>query len=101
MKSKGKYGLLWEKARNEWIRQNPPNHEGYYTCWLCGSWVKAEEMELDHIKSRTRASHLRFVQSNLAPSHHICNQEKGSTEIVNPPEAEKDVHSSLDDTFWY
>lgn len=81
MRSAGKYTLKWQATRREWIRLNPPNHEGYYVCWMCGTWVLPSEMELDHIKSRTRYPELRFVLSNLAPSCHPCNEKKGSREF--------------------
>lgn len=95
MRRKGKYGKLWDKARAAWIKANPPNHEGYYTCWICGHWVKAEEMVLDHIRSRVRAPSLRFVPTNFAPAHSQCNEEKGSGEIVKPQVKTDDLSTDI------
>jgi len=49
---------------------------------MCHKWVHIDDMELDHIISRSRRPDLRYVLSNLAPSCHDCNTEKGSTEFI-------------------
>lgn len=74
----GKFGRKWNRKRASWKRQNPPNHQGYYTCYLCGKYVEGSEMQLDHIIPRSRAPELRFEMSNLAPSCPKCNRKKGS-----------------------
>lgn len=97
MRQEGKIGKQWKKTRREWIKLNPPNHEGYYVCWICSVWVPAEEMELDHIKSRTRFPKLRFVLTNLAPSCHTCNQDKGSGDAVNPNISPPEFYTEIED----
>lgn len=82
MKTRGKHANLWQKTRKEWIRLNPPNHQGYYVCWMCGRWVPASEMELDHVQARSRHPERRYDLTNLRPSCHKCNSQKGSTEFV-------------------
>lgn len=99
MKIRGKYTILWEQTRREWIRKNPPSHEGYYTCWLCNRHVHKDEFELDHIIARSRRPDLRFVLSNLAPSHHTCNSRRGSKEIVKPSKTYPQVHEDIWDGF--
>lgn len=78
MRRVGRVGKLWLKVRREWLQLHPPDHSGFYQCAICGRYVRAEEMELDHIKSRSRAPELRYALDNLQPVHHTCNQSKGS-----------------------
>lgn len=73
-----KHQKLWKKCREDWVKLNPPNHEGYYVCYLCHKWVHETELTLDHIIPRSRAPHLRYVHENLAPCCWECNTEKGS-----------------------
>jgi 5-methylcytosine-specific restriction endonuclease McrA len=61
---------------------NPPNHEGYYICGICGGWVEQNEMQIDHILPRGGTSYnLRNNLDNLQPSHPICNSKKGSKRL--------------------
>ena len=69
----------WNKTRRKWRELNPPNHQGYWICGICGQWVNESEMEVDHIKPRGGTTrHLRSDHSNLQPAHRRCNQLKGS-----------------------
>jgi 5-methylcytosine-specific restriction endonuclease McrA len=76
----GKYYQKMVKIRKEWYRQNLPDHSGYYYCAYCGKAITRAETELDHVLSRSRHPELRFELSNLKPSCHNCNVEKGSRE---------------------
>lgn len=96
MRTKGKVGLQWDKTRALWKKLNPPNHQGYYVCHICNRWVAADEMELDHVRARTRRVDLRFDLSNLLPAHHDCNSQKGSKDIVKPLDDEKLIHNLED-----
>lgn len=78
MRQLGKVGKEWVKTRRAWVKANPPNHEGYYVCGICGRWVKEDEFELDHKVSRTRDPSRRFDLTNLQPTHSSCNRAKGS-----------------------
>lgn len=78
MKQQGKIGKLRVKVRRDWIKANPPNHQGYYQCGICKRWVHESEMELDHILPSGKFPHLIAEFSNLQPTHHFCNQKKGS-----------------------
>lgn len=97
MRRVGKVTKKWLKTRREWIRLNPPNHQNFYECYICRRWVHKDEMELDHIISRTRAPHLRYELSNLTPSHSACNSEKGSKELVKPTNDEPVDNQILED----
>jgi 5-methylcytosine-specific restriction endonuclease McrA len=77
MRRLGKVTKEWLKVRREWIKLHPPNHQGYYVCFK-GDWVRAEDMELDHIIPRSHRPDLRFVLSNLQPSCSRHNTQKGS-----------------------
>lgn len=87
----GKVHDQWIKARRDFLRLNPPNHEGYYVCYICGVWVLESEITVDHIVSRSRAPHLRYTFSNLAVCCSSCNEAKGSKDIVKQQEEEPDT----------
>jgi 5-methylcytosine-specific restriction endonuclease McrA len=78
----GPYAQKMKKVRLEWFKLNPSDHAGYWYCWLCGKGIKKGEVELDHVLSRSRHPELRFELSNLKPSCHDCNTNKGSKEAV-------------------
>lgn len=71
----------WLRFRKHWLNDNPPLDNGYYICGICGNWVAAEEVTLDHIKPRTADN--MFDPSNIQPSHGYCNYRKGSRRL-NP-----------------
>jgi 5-methylcytosine-specific restriction endonuclease McrA len=88
LKKTGSYTMRMQTIRRKWFKQNPSN-QGYYYCIYCGKAVTrdpdllamgVERVELDHIHSRSRYPELRFELTNLAPSCHNCNTEKGSKE---------------------
>jgi 5-methylcytosine-specific restriction endonuclease McrA len=68
----------WLKFRRRWIRNHPPNHQGYYICYICESWIPAKEMTLDHVIPRSRDETRVFDESNLRPCCLTCNNKKGS-----------------------
>lgn len=68
----------WLKTRSKWLRENPPNHQGYYECYICGKWVDYSEITLDHIIPRSNRPDLVHDFSNLAPCCYKCNSAKGS-----------------------
>lgn len=74
----GKIQLLRARTRRAWIKANPPNHQGYWVCGICKRWVHESEMELDHILPSGKYPHLIAEFSNLQPTHHKYNSEKGS-----------------------
>lgn len=78
MKQVGRKGKLWLKTRREWLRENPPNFQGYYVCHICGTWVHEKGMELDHVIPRSRKPDGLTDFENLKPSHSLCNSNKGS-----------------------
>ena len=71
----------WAKARREFMKNNPPNHQGYWECKRCGKWT--DSIEVDHIIPRSRDPSLRFEQANLQVLCPKCNSIKGSS--VRPP----------------
>ena len=71
----------WISFRKKWIKDNPPYDNGCYICGICGRWCMYNEVELDHIVSRSRRPDLVFDPSNIQPAHHLCNSMKGSSYI--------------------
>lgn len=77
----GTVGKQWIKTRKEWFKQNPPDHAGYYYCYICGLALLKTETTLDHKQSRGRNPELRNDLNNLAPCCSPCNTDKGSYNI--------------------
>lgn len=75
---KGKHAKLWSNFRRQWFKDNWPNEQGFYECYLCGKWLRDYETTLDHVIPRSRAPHLRYESTNLRPCCSTCNVEKGS-----------------------
>ena len=66
----------WLRFRKHWLQDNPPLDTGYYMCGVCGKWVRADEVTLDHIEPRTASN--MFDTNNIQPAHGECNYRKGS-----------------------
>ena len=45
-------------------------------CAICGNWVRASEVTLDHIEPRTAEN--IYDTNNIQPAHGACNYRKGS-----------------------
>lgn len=74
--------LEWKRTRRRWVVENPPNHEGFYVCGICGKSVHMSDMELDHIIPRSGDPASRYDFANLQPTHGWpCNQKKGSKRL--------------------
>jgi len=77
----GDYTREWLNYIPKWKAENPPLDNGCYLCGICGRWVLADEVTLDHIEKRTKSNLLD--PKNIQPAHYRCNQWKGSRPI--PP----------------
>ena len=66
----------WLRFRRHYLRDHKPTDEGYYLCGICGHWVNANEVTLDHIEPRTASN--MFDPNNIQPAHWTCNDRKGS-----------------------
>jgi 5-methylcytosine-specific restriction endonuclease McrA len=78
MAANGMSNRIWERTRQKWFKENPPNFEGYYVCYLCEKWVSVKEITLDHVIPRSRRPDLKYEMSNLQPACWDCNYIKGS-----------------------
>lgn len=54
-----------------WLKQNPPNHQGYYECSICKKWVR--NIDLDHIRKRGSHPELKYELSNLRAVCRECH----------------------------
>lgn len=75
----GKRSKEWLRVRKEWVKENPPDHAGYYVCGICGKPVHYSDMEVDHVKGRK--GRLLVDKANLQPTHSKCNRLKGSKSV--------------------
>lgn len=85
IKKVGKVAKEWIATRNTFIKENPPNHQGYWQCAIqlpgCLGAITADQLQVDHIISRTHAPGKRNEQTNLQASCAPCNTAKGSREL--------------------
>lgn len=76
----GKRNTEWLKARRVWVKNNPPDHTGYYVCGICSLPVHFSDMEVDHVEGRLGDKLVDL--NNLQPTHITCNRLKGSRKLV-------------------
>ena len=71
--------------RKQFIKNNPPDAYGYYTCYLNleGCWKKMEvsQMQVEHVHSKARRPDLRHNQENMKPACPNCNEKKRSKSL--------------------
>ena len=80
-KKVGKESKAWAEFRKHYLILNPPNHEGYYECYICHKWVLADEITLDHVVAPSRNSLLRYNEENIRFCCYSCNTRKGSQSL--------------------
>lgn len=76
MREIGKQGKKTAAAVAKWKRNQQPNHQGYYICYLCGKWITY--LMAEHVKSKARRPDLRTNPDNFQPVCESCNEKKGS-----------------------
>lgn len=76
MKQRGKVTNEWLRVRKEYLKANPPNHQGYYICANCGKWIPESYVEVDHIKKRGSHPELRYEHTNLQILCRRCHDRK-------------------------
>lgn len=74
----GKKAAEWREAKNQWIQDHPPSHEGYWFCYICGKALTIYTLTLDHKIAWSRRPDLRLEDSNLEPCCFADNSNKGS-----------------------
>lgn len=77
----GKHHNKWLAFRRKYLAEHQPNHQGYYTCYLCLGPVHVDEVTLDHVIPRSAAPHLRYDENNIRPACGSCNSTKGSKKL--------------------
>ena len=83
----------WLKFVAQWKKDNPPLDNGCYLCGICGRWVFADEVTLDHIIARSKAPSRVLDPTNVQPAHYTCNSWKGSRYIE--PRVTSDVYEFI------
>lgn len=79
MRQIGKQGQKTIDAVAVWKAKTPPNHQGYWVCYICGIWV--DYLMAEHVKSKARHPELRTKESNFRPVCADCNRKKGSKDF--------------------
>lgn len=83
----GKITEQWFEDKALWIKQHPPNHQGYWECYLkihewCPKFLTRKTLTLDHVKARSRVPKKRRTPSNFRPACKYCNELKGSLSLA-------------------
>lgn len=82
IKKVGRVTKYRSNRKKEWIRDHPPDENGYYICHLCLKPVHISAMKLEHVLPKgSTPKAIAEADDNLRPSHTICNSIKGSTRI--------------------
>lgn len=79
LKRVGKQGRKTAKAVAEWKRKTPPNHQGYWVCYICEKWV--DYLMAEHVEGKARHPSMRTDHDNLKPTCAECNEQKGSKDL--------------------
>lgn len=71
-----------ETAR-KWLKQNPPDENGYWTCYLqisdmCPKQLTKELLVREHVIPKVKAPHLKYDIDNIRPACTWCNRLKDS-----------------------
>lgn len=65
--------------RDDFFKNNKSNH-GWYDCAYCGTKLRKNDVEVDHITPKARGGGNEL--SNLTASCTHCNRQKGSLDDV-------------------
>lgn len=70
-------------TRRAWFNANKPNTQGLWSCYLkiapeCPKMVGGSNIELEHVRSKTRSPKLKFEILNIKAACGLCNKLKGS-----------------------
>ena len=73
-------------TKHQWYKENPPAHNGTWTCYLqiapeCPVLVTHSTIQQEHVKPKVHYKELRYVLINIKPACQDCNKLKGSTEL--------------------
>lgn len=66
----------WTQIKTKWREKNPPNKDGYYTCWICGKPVHMDKVSFDHVAPVAQYPEYAKDLSNIKPSHGFCNEQR-------------------------
>lgn len=75
--------FLEGKMRAIWYRDNLPDKDGRWECWLqistfCPKRVNLEQMTLEHVYPKNKYPGLKYEPLNIKPACAFCNKLKGS-----------------------
>jgi len=76
IKKIGKHAKAVNAAVAKWKKDQKPNDQGYYQCYMCGRWI--DYLMAEHVKSKVRHRKLATDPNNLKPTCAECNKKKGS-----------------------
>lgn len=68
--------------RKQWKKDNPPDKDGNYECWICKQPVTAEKMTIDHVAPVSQYPEYARDPSNIRPAHRFCNEQRSVTPLA-------------------
>ena len=74
------------KTNRVWYKKNPPDADGYWTCYLqistrCPKRLTLGMLTKEHVQPKVKAPHLKYNPDNIKPSCSWCNRLKSSQSI--------------------
>lgn len=69
-----------------WFRQNPPDQDGYWYCYLrissmCPVKLTRRLVTLEHVYPKVKRPDLKYNTRNIKPACPFCNKLKGSRTV--------------------
>lgn len=85
-----KHQKLWKDARDEWIANNPPSHEGYWYCTVGGGHLTLDTLtltttSLDQEIPKDATIRLTYIPCAISTTEKKAVAVLNSIEIVNRP----------------
>lgn len=74
--------INWGYYKKKWKKQNPPDKDGNYQCWLCPRKVHKSIVTIDHVAPLELYPEYAKEMSNLRPAHRWCNEERASNRLT-------------------
>ena len=74
-------------TKRRWLKENPPDENGQWTCYLqisayCLKKLTKYTLTLEHVEAKVRRQELKYNTKNIRPACSWCNKLKGSRSLA-------------------
>lgn len=75
------------QMNQEWLKENPPDHDGKWACYLriapnCLKRMGSLDLTFEHVEPKVKRPDLKFDKRNIKAACQPCNELKGSRTIT-------------------